>query len=78
MLQFLCLPTLAPSAASVLFQFMYETPFTREGGAHGTVERQWRRRTVLTTDYCFPYVRTRIPVIRRQVRAGTSELSVYL
>ncbi|XP_043189264.1 dedicator of cytokinesis protein 9-like isoform X2 [Amphibalanus amphitrite] len=47
-------------------QFMYETPFTREGGAHGTVEKQWRRRTVLTTDYCFPYVRTRIPVIRRQ------------
>ena len=47
---------------------MYETPFTREGGPHGTVERQWRRRTVLTTDYCFPYVRTRIPVIRRQVR----------
>ncbi|XP_037081413.1 LOW QUALITY PROTEIN: dedicator of cytokinesis protein 9-like [Pollicipes pollicipes] len=47
-------------------QFMYETPFTRGGGPRGPVEQQWRRRTVLTTDYCFPYVRTRIPVIRRQ------------
>ncbi|XP_049532929.1 dedicator of cytokinesis protein 11 isoform X2 [Anopheles darlingi] len=47
--------------------FMYETPFTKSGGAHGAVEDQWKRRTVLTTTYSFPYVLKRIPVRDRQI-----------
>ncbi|XP_055683113.1 dedicator of cytokinesis protein 9 isoform X1 [Lutzomyia longipalpis] len=47
--------------------FMYETPFTKNGSARGNVEDQWKRRTVLTTQYSFPYVLTRIPVKSRQV-----------
>ncbi|XP_038110959.1 dedicator of cytokinesis protein 9 isoform X3 [Culex quinquefasciatus] len=46
--------------------FMFETPFTPNGGARGSVEEQWKRRTVLTTQYSFPYVLKRIPVKDRQ------------
>ncbi|XP_050078931.1 dedicator of cytokinesis protein 9 isoform X2 [Anopheles maculipalpis] len=46
--------------------FMYETPFTPSGAAHGAVEDQWKRRTVLTTLHSFPYVLKRIPVRDRQ------------
>uniref|UniRef100_A0A182JHE5 Dedicator of cytokinesis protein 9 n=1 Tax=Anopheles atroparvus TaxID=41427 RepID=A0A182JHE5_ANOAO len=46
--------------------FMYETPFTPSGSAHGAVEDQWKRRTILTTLYSFPYVLKRIPVRDRQ------------
>uniref|UniRef100_A0A182VSH9 Dedicator of cytokinesis protein 9 n=1 Tax=Anopheles minimus TaxID=112268 RepID=A0A182VSH9_9DIPT len=46
--------------------FMYETPFTPSGSAHGAVEDQWKRRTVLTTLHSFPYVLKRIPVRDRQ------------
>ncbi|XP_061518026.1 dedicator of cytokinesis protein 9 isoform X4 [Anopheles gambiae] len=46
--------------------FMYETPFTPSGAAHGTVEDQWKRRTILTTLHSFPYVLKRIPVRDRQ------------
>ncbi|XP_055642537.1 dedicator of cytokinesis protein 9 isoform X3 [Toxorhynchites rutilus septentrionalis] len=46
--------------------FMYETPFTPNGGARGSVEDQWKRRTILTTSYSFPYVLKRIPVRDRQ------------
>lgn len=31
-------------------RFMYETPFTKCGnGAHGNVEDQWKRKTILTS-----------------------------
>ncbi|KFB37649.1 AGAP008535-PA-like protein [Anopheles sinensis] len=46
--------------------FMYETPFTPSGSAHGAVEDQWKRRTILTTLHSFPYVLKRIPVRDRQ------------
>ncbi|XP_058447960.1 dedicator of cytokinesis protein 9 isoform X2 [Malaya genurostris] len=46
--------------------FMYETPFLPNGGARGSVEDQWKRRTILTTQYSFPYVLKRIPVKERQ------------
>uniref|UniRef100_A0A182K3W5 Dedicator of cytokinesis protein 9 n=1 Tax=Anopheles christyi TaxID=43041 RepID=A0A182K3W5_9DIPT len=45
--------------------FMYETPFTPSGAAHGVVEDQWKRRTILTTLHSFPYVLKRIPVRSR-------------
>ena len=30
-------------------RFMYETPFTKNGRAHGQVHEQWKRRTLITS-----------------------------
>lgn len=30
--------------------FQFETPFTKSGAAHGQVEEQWKRRTILTSN----------------------------
>ncbi|XP_023704534.1 dedicator of cytokinesis protein 9 isoform X3 [Cryptotermes secundus] len=48
--------------------FMFETPFTMDGKARGTPEDQWKRRTILTTRYSFPYVTKRICVVKQQVQ----------
>ncbi|XP_022671033.1 dedicator of cytokinesis protein 9-like isoform X3 [Varroa destructor] len=48
-------------------EFMFETPFTLTGGkARGEPHEQCRRRTVLTTEYRFPYVKKRIAVRSRK------------
>ncbi|XP_062142362.1 LOW QUALITY PROTEIN: dedicator of cytokinesis protein 9 [Drosophila sulfurigaster albostrigata] len=47
--------------------FMYETPFTQSGAARGSVEEQWKRKTVIKTQYSFPYVLKRIPVKSREI-----------
>nr|XP_055068827.1 dedicator of cytokinesis protein 9 isoform X3 [Misgurnus anguillicaudatus] len=44
-------------------RFVFETPFTESGKKHGGVEEQCKRRTVLTTTHCFPYVKKRIAVM---------------
>jgi len=44
-------------------RFIYSTPFTLEGKAHGTLRDQYKRKTILTTERAFPYLKTRIPVI---------------
>lgn len=31
-------------------RFMYETPFTKDGRAHGNVDEQWKRQTILTSN----------------------------
>ncbi|GBM46681.1 Dedicator of cytokinesis protein 7 [Araneus ventricosus] len=46
--------------------FIYATPFTPDGRAHGELHEQYKRKTILTTSYTFPYVKTRIQVIERQ------------
>ncbi|KAG8196069.1 hypothetical protein JTE90_007809 [Oedothorax gibbosus] len=46
--------------------FIYATPFTPDGRAHGELHEQYKRKTILTTAYTFPYVKTRIQVIERQ------------
>jgi hypothetical protein len=51
--------------------FMFETPFTKDGKARGNPEEQWKRRTILKTEYSFPYVKKRIKVASRR----TAELS---
>lgn len=37
--------------------FQFETPFTKTGSARGSVEEQWKRRTILTSVYrrAFPF-----------------------
>ncbi|XP_043098643.1 dedicator of cytokinesis protein 9 isoform X7 [Puntigrus tetrazona] len=44
-------------------RFVFETPFTESGKRHGGVEEQCKRRTVLTSTHCFPYVKKRIAVM---------------
>ncbi|XP_075992073.1 dedicator of cytokinesis protein Ziz isoform X1 [Anticarsia gemmatalis] len=48
-------------------RFVFETPFTRDGAARGPVHHQRLRLTHLTAEYCFPYVKRRLPVIDTQV-----------
>ncbi|XP_016887624.1 dedicator of cytokinesis protein 10 isoform X2 [Cynoglossus semilaevis] len=47
-------------------RFVYETPFTLSGKKHGDVEEQCKRRTILTTNASFPYLKKRIQVVEQQ------------
>lgn len=50
-------------------EFMFETPFTLDGTkARGQLEEQCKRRTILTTEYKFPYIKKRIPVSSRRTK----------
>ena len=49
----------------IVERFMYATPFTPDGRAHGELFEQYKRKTVLTTANHFPYVKTRIQVVER-------------
>ncbi|XP_063891201.1 dedicator of cytokinesis protein 7 [Helicoverpa armigera] len=46
-------------------RFMYATPFTVGGRAHGDIAEQCKRKTILTAAHHFPYVKTRIQVVQR-------------
>lgn len=46
-------------------RFIFSTPFTKNGKAHGDLHEQCKRKTILTTANHFPYVKTRIQVIAR-------------
>ena len=51
-----------------LKRFLYSTPFTPDGRrAHGELHEQYKRKTILTTANSFPYIKTRIQVVDRQV-----------
>eukprot|EP00053_Salpingoeca_punica_P019708 m.201446 g.201446 ORF g.201446 m.201446 type:complete len:1981 (-) comp17705_c0_seq2:210-6152(-) len=43
--------------------FVFDTPFTMSGKAHGSVQTQYKRKTFLTVTHCFPYVKTRQEVV---------------
>lgn len=47
-------------------RFIYATPFTKMGKAHGDLHEQCKRKTILTTANHFPYVKTRIQVVSRK------------
>ncbi|XP_055333628.1 dedicator of cytokinesis protein 7-like isoform X2 [Paramacrobiotus metropolitanus] len=49
-----------------LRRFVYSTPFTMDGRAHGDLHEQYKRKTIVTTANAFPYVKTRIQVIARE------------
>ncbi|XP_072924709.1 dedicator of cytokinesis protein 7-like [Hemitrygon akajei] len=51
---------------SNLRQFIYSTPYTLNGRAHGELSQQYKRKTILTTLHAFPYIKTRINVIEKQ------------
>ncbi|KAH1176526.1 hypothetical protein KIL84_021260 [Mauremys mutica] len=46
--------------------FLFCTPFTRDGRAHGELHKQHKRKTLLTTSHAFPYIRTRLPVVHKE------------
>ncbi|XP_028679697.2 dedicator of cytokinesis protein 7-like isoform X1 [Erpetoichthys calabaricus] len=46
--------------------FMFCTPFTLDGRAHGDLHEQYKRKTILTTSHAFPYIKTRINVIQKE------------
>ena len=43
----------------ILDCFVYTTPFTKTGNKHGPLNEQWLRKTIVTTEHLFPYVKTR-------------------
>uniref|UniRef100_T1J9Y0 Uncharacterized protein n=1 Tax=Strigamia maritima TaxID=126957 RepID=T1J9Y0_STRMM len=47
-------------------RFIYSTPFTMDGRAHGELHEQYKRKTILTTTNSFPYVKTRVQVVDRK------------
>ncbi|XP_071954468.1 dedicator of cytokinesis protein 7-like [Antedon mediterranea] len=49
-----------------LRRFVFATPFTQEGRAHGELHEQYKRKTILTTSHAFPYVKTRCTVIHKE------------
>ncbi|KAH7638366.1 dedicator of cytokinesis protein 7-like protein [Dermatophagoides farinae] len=46
-------------------RFIYSTPFTMDGRAHGQLYEQYKRKTILSVEHAFPYVKTRIVVKNR-------------
>ncbi|XP_076814693.1 dedicator of cytokinesis protein 7-like isoform X2 [Clavelina lepadiformis] len=46
-------------------KFVYATPFTKDGKSHGEMKEQFKRKTYLQVSHTFPYVKTRISVIKR-------------
>lgn len=72
-------------------KFVFSTPFTLDGRAHGDLHEQHKRKTILETVNTFPYVKTRIQVKSHKVvtltpievaiddiQKKTSELSAVL
>ncbi|XP_029606347.1 dedicator of cytokinesis protein 7 isoform X15 [Salmo trutta] len=49
-----------------LRRFVYCTPFTLDGRAHGDLHDQFKRKTILTTSHAFPYIKTRINIVHKE------------
>jgi len=60
-------PNLTPRDRTYeLSLFVFETPFTPSGKAHGETAEQYKRKTILTTEKPFPFVLKRLRVIDKQ------------
>ncbi|UYV65251.1 DOCK6 [Cordylochernes scorpioides] len=58
-------------------RFVYATPFTPDGRAHGELQDQYKRKTILTTANSFPYIKTRILVVEKdQVELSPIEVAI--
>ena len=44
-------------------RFVFDMPFTLSGKPHGEVDQQHKRKVILTSEKCFPYIKKRVPVI---------------
>eukprot|EP01121_Diplochlamys_sp_Union-15-3_P013066 TRINITY_DN4009_c0_g1_i1.p1 TRINITY_DN4009_c0_g1~~TRINITY_DN4009_c0_g1_i1.p1 ORF type:complete len:676 (+),score=104.11 TRINITY_DN4009_c0_g1_i1:186-2030(+) len=48
-------------------QFIFETPFSKDGKSHAeSIANQYKRKTILRTRTAFPYIKKRIEVINKQ------------
>lgn len=47
-------------------RFSFSTPFTKGGKARGELHEQWMKKTILTTEKSFPYVKRRLEVIHTE------------
>ncbi|KAI5737707.1 hypothetical protein M8J76_015984 [Diaphorina citri] len=59
--------------------FMFETPFTKDGSNKPRAEPcdQWKRRTIITTEYSFPYVKKRLKVVsKREIELSPIEVAL--
>lgn len=60
-----------------LERFIYATPFTPGGKAHGELREQYKRKTILTVATHFPYLKTRIRVVaRKQIILSPIEVAI--
>ncbi|XP_070173876.1 dedicator of cytokinesis protein 9-like isoform X3 [Littorina saxatilis] len=60
-------------------RFMFETPFTKGTQAHGAIEDQYKRRTILATTHTFPYIKKRVEVMtggRREIVLTPIEVAI--
>lgn len=58
-------------------RFVYATPFTPGGKAHGELREQCKRKTILTVATHFPYLKTRIRVVsRKQIVLSPIEVAI--
>ncbi|KAF1748268.1 hypothetical protein GCK72_024735 [Caenorhabditis remanei] len=48
-------------------RFYFETPYTMEGRAQGDLSSQYKKRTILTVENSFPYIKTRLRVVNRSI-----------
>ncbi|CAH8553752.1 unnamed protein product [Heterobilharzia americana] len=46
-----------------LKRFVHSIPFTIDGQSHGSLSTQYKRKYILTTARCFPYMKTRLLVV---------------
>ncbi|EFA78484.1 DOCK family protein [Heterostelium album PN500] len=50
-----------------LNKFIFEVPFTKSGKAHSdSITDQWKRKTIITTESYFPYLKKRIPILKKE------------
>jgi hypothetical protein len=49
-----------------LREFVFVTPFTMSGKAHGALHEQYKRKTILTVEHSFPFVLKRLPVVAKR------------
>jgi len=46
-------------------KFIFETPFTKTGKVHGGMNEQFKRKTILTVEAMFPYIKKRLRVVEK-------------
>ena len=49
-------------------KFIFATPFVPGGGSRGGITEQHNRKTIITAERCFPFVKTRIPISKELTR----------
>lgn len=54
-----------------LREFIFVTPFTLAGKAHGPINEQYKRKTILTVDTAFPSLLKRLPVVSKREVVGS-------